>query len=88
VTGEGLHNSVVQMPDMNCREIVAWCDEARRQYYLRPRYLAYKAWQTVFRPSEMVRNLKAARRFFRFLFGGTFNHLPLPGVRASAGQQS
>lgn len=72
VTAEGLHNSVVRMPDMDCREIVDWCDHARRRYYLRPRYLAYKAWQSITRPSEIVRNVKAARRFARFLWGGTF----------------
>jgi anaerobic magnesium-protoporphyrin IX monomethyl ester cyclase len=88
VTDEGLHNSVVRMPDMDCREIVDWCDYARRQYYLRPRYLAYKAKQTLFRPSELVRNVKAARRFVRFLWGGTYNHLPLPDVRTSAPAQT
>ena len=72
VTEEGLHNSVVRMPDLDSREIVAWCDYARRRYYTRPRYLAYKAIQTIFRPSEMIRNLKAGKRFVRFLLGGTF----------------
>ena len=72
VTEDGLHNSVVRMPDMNSREIVEWCDYARRRYYLRPRYLLYKGLQTVTRPSEMVRNLKAGKRFIRFLWNGTF----------------
>jgi len=80
VTLDGLHNSVVRMPDMNCREIVDWCDYARRRYYLRPKYLAYKLWQSVTRPSEIVRNVKAARRFGRFLWGGTFGR----GTRAQA----
>lgn len=84
-TPEGLHNSVVRMPDMDCREIVDWCDYARRRYYLRPRYLFYKAIQTVARPSEMVRNVKAAKRFVRFLWGGTFGrtgHPQAAGVKA------
>ena len=71
VTEEGLHNSVVSMPDMTSREIIEWCDHARRQYYLRPRYLAYKSIQTILHPSEMVRNVKAAKRFVRFLWSGT-----------------
>ncbi|MBI3607877.1 MAG: cobalamin B12-binding domain-containing protein [Nitrospirae bacterium] len=85
VTEEGLHNSVVCMPDMDCREIVEWCDYARRRYYLRPRYLAYKAFQTITRPSEMVRNVKAAKRFVRFLWGGTFGRggRMVPGSAAS-----
>jgi len=73
VTEEGLHNSVVRMPDMSCKEILDWCDAARRKFYLRPKYLKYKLVQTIFVPSELVRNLKAARRFVRFLVFGTFN---------------
>ena len=73
VTEEGLHNSVVRMPDMTSEEIVAWCDYARRRYYVRPRYVAYKAWQSLVRPSELFRNVKAGRRFVRFLWGGTFS---------------
>ena len=72
VTEEGLHNSVIRMPDMTCREIVDWCDYARRKYYLRPRYLYYKLSQTIFKPTEFTRNLKAARRFIKFLYSGTF----------------
>ena len=72
VTPEGLHNSVIRMPAMYSREIVNWCDHARRKYYLRPRYLAYKAFQTIFKPSEMVRNLKAGKRFIHFLKNGSF----------------
>lgn len=72
VTPEGLHNSVVRMPDMTSREIVEWCDYARRCYYVRPQYLAYKAWQTITQPSELSRNIKAAKRFVRFLWHGTF----------------
>ena len=30
VTKEGLHNSVVKMPDMTPEEIVSWCDYARK----------------------------------------------------------
>ncbi|MBT7243452.1 MAG: radical SAM protein, partial [Flavobacteriaceae bacterium] len=33
VTTDGLHNSVVRMPDMTQKEIVSWCDYARKQYY-------------------------------------------------------
>jgi coproporphyrinogen III oxidase-like Fe-S oxidoreductase len=76
VTEEGLHNSVIRMPDMTCREIVDWCDYARRRYYLRPRYLFYKLAQTIFKPSELARNLKAAKRFVRFLTSGTFGSRP------------
>lgn len=67
VTQDGCHNSVLRMPDMNSDEIRQWCDYARRKYYLRPRYLAYKFLQQIKRPSELRRTFKAAKRFIRFL---------------------
>lgn len=72
VTEEGYHNSVVRMPDMSGEEIVDWCDYARKKYYFRPRYLIYKLIQTIFKPSELVRNLKAGLRFQLFLRKGTY----------------
>tara|TARA_B100000315_G_C14442625_1_gene525397 strand:+ start:109 stop:1002 length:894 start_codon:yes stop_codon:yes gene_type:complete len=72
VTEEGYHNSVVRMPDMSGEEIVDWCDYARKKYYTRPRYLIYKFIQTIFKPTELVRNLKAGLRFQAFLRKGTY----------------
>jgi hypothetical protein len=67
VTEDGNHNSVLKMPDMTSEEIRRWCDAARRQYYLRPRYLLYKIIQQLRQPSEIRRTFKAAKRFIRFL---------------------
>ena len=70
LTEDGNHNSVLRMPDMDSDEIREWCNDARRRYYLRPRYLAYKLLQQVRHPSEMRRTFKAAKRFIRFLKPG------------------
>ena len=67
VTEDGNHNSVLRMPDMTSDEIREWCNEARRRYYLRPKYILYKAAQQVIHPSEIRRTFKAAKRFVRFL---------------------
>lgn len=67
VTADGNHNSVLRMPNMSSEEIREWCDYARRHYYLRPRYLLYKLFQQITRPSEIRRTVKAAKRFIRFL---------------------
>ena len=72
VTEEGYHNSVVRMPDMTGEEIVDWCDFARKKYYTRPKYLIYKLLQSIFKPSELIRNLKAGLRFQAFLRKGTY----------------
>lgn len=67
VTADGCHNSVLRMPDMNSDEIRQWCDYARRKYYLRPKYIAYKLIQQFKCPSEIRRTFKAAKRFVKFL---------------------
>ncbi len=67
VTEDGNHNSVLRMPDMDSDEIRKWCDYARRKYYLRPKYVAYKLAQQFKHPSEIRRTFKAAKRFVRFL---------------------
>jgi radical SAM superfamily enzyme YgiQ (UPF0313 family) len=67
LTEDGNHNSVLRMPNMTSDEIREWCDYARRQYYLRPQYIAYKLYQQLKHPSEIRRTYKAAKRFVRFL---------------------
>jgi hypothetical protein len=67
LTEDGCHNSTIKMHDMTEDEIRRWCDFARRRYYLRPQYMAYKLLQQIRRPSELRRTIKATKRFFRFL---------------------
>ena len=67
VTEEGMHNSLVRMRDMTVDEILFWCDESRKKYYLRPKYLIYKLKQSILHPQEIRRNFKAGKRFIRIL---------------------
>lgn len=70
VTPDGLHDCVVDLPGLPSSELTAWCDEARRRFYLRPSYLAYKAVQCLMHPAtEGRRTLKAFGTFRRHLFG-------------------
>lgn len=71
-TPEGLHNSVVNTSDLSARQLVEWCDKARREFYLRPSYLAYKVIQVVKRPSEFKRNLMGFKKLVRYLYQGSF----------------
>jgi anaerobic magnesium-protoporphyrin IX monomethyl ester cyclase len=71
LTPEGLHRTVIGRPDLTAEDLVAWCDQARRAFYLRPRYVAGKAWQVVTNPAEAGRILRAARTFARHLFRGS-----------------
>ncbi len=68
VTPDGLHNCVVDLPGLRAEDLVAWCDDARRQFYLRPRYIISKLAQVTSHTDEFVRVVKAARAFLPFLF--------------------
>ena len=71
LTPRGLHNTVIRTEELSSQEIVRFCDDARRAFYLRPTYLFYKAKQSVENPEEMKRNLKSARTFVQYLFKGS-----------------
>ncbi len=69
VTSEGLHDCVVDLPDLPSWKLVEWCNNARKRFYLRPKYLAYKAVQSVRHPfTEGRRTFKAFITFRKYLF--------------------
>jgi len=72
LTPDGLHNTVVRNPDISPRELVEFCDDARRQFYLRPKYLAMKLKQAARDWHEAVRLVKGFRTFCKYLFRGSF----------------
>jgi anaerobic magnesium-protoporphyrin IX monomethyl ester cyclase len=67
ITDEGLHSSVVSNPDLTYGELVAFCDRARREFYLRPSYIAAKALQAIRTPGEAKRLLKGFSTLWRYL---------------------
>ncbi|MFC1633813.1 B12-binding domain-containing radical SAM protein [Planctomycetota bacterium] len=71
LTPEGLHNTVIRTDDLSSEEIVRFCDNARREFYLNSRYIFYKLKQMVTQPREIRRTLKAARTFVKYLFKGS-----------------
>ena len=68
ITEEGLHSSVVSNPNLTYEELVAFCDRARREFYLRPGYILSKLFQILSNPGEAKRIIKAAYTFFKYLF--------------------
>ncbi len=68
VSAEGLHNTMIDRPGLSHQYLVEFCDRARREFYLRPGYIAGKLWQAATHPSEFQRTLISAKRFYRFLF--------------------
>jgi len=73
LTEEGLHNSVVNLPNITHRELVEFCDYARRQFYLNPSYIFYKAVQSIKNPNELKRNLKGFSKLAGYLMKGSFS---------------
>jgi len=73
LTKDGLHNSVVNLPNITHKELVEFCDRARREFYLRPSYLARKAVQSLKSPLEFKRNLKGFKKLSQYLLKGSFS---------------
>jgi hypothetical protein len=70
LTAKGLHRTVLERPTLSAEDLVAWCDRARRSFYLRPRYVVRKAVQALCQPAEAGRILRAARTFSKHLWAG------------------
>lgn len=68
ITEDGLHSCVLSFPELKAEEMVAFCNQARKRYYLRPQYIFAKAKQFILCPDERKRLLKAGTRFVSFLF--------------------
>jgi radical SAM superfamily enzyme YgiQ (UPF0313 family) len=58
---DGMHNCVLNTKDLSAKDLVDFCDHARRQFYLRPAYLVAKGIDLIKNPSEIKRTLKAAK---------------------------
>jgi len=72
LTAEGLHHCVVNLPGLTNEQLVAFCDRARREFYLRYRYFSWKLKQVLRHPSELKRTAKSFKTFYRYLFTNSF----------------
>ena len=64
---QGLHSCVVRTDELSAEELVAFCDYARRRFYLRPRYVLRKLLASLRDPDERHRTMKAFGTFWRYL---------------------
>src|SRR3954469_8762542 len=71
LTKDGLHNSVVTLPNITHEELVSFCDRARRSFYLSPSYLLYKAKQSLKDRRELQRNVKGFVTLSKYLLRGS-----------------
>jgi anaerobic magnesium-protoporphyrin IX monomethyl ester cyclase len=71
LTKDGLHNSVVTLPNITHEQLVSFCDRARRSFYLAPSYLAYKLKQSLMDRRELQRNVKGFVTLSKYLLRGS-----------------
>ncbi|AGW14675.1 B12-binding domain-containing radical SAM protein [Megalodesulfovibrio gigas] len=71
LTPQGLHNCVTRNEHFGPEELVALCDQARRRFYFRPKFLLRKAWEALKDPDERHRSVKAGRVFVKHLLFGS-----------------
>ncbi len=65
---DGTHNCVINLPNISSEELVNFCDEARRKYYLRPRYIFHRLYVGIKNPEDLKRSLKAFGNIKKYLF--------------------
>jgi radical SAM superfamily enzyme YgiQ (UPF0313 family) len=71
LTKDGLHNSVVTLPNITHQQLVSFCDRARRSFYLSPSYLLYKLKQSLKDRRELQRNVKGFITLSKYLLRGS-----------------
>jgi len=67
LTPDGQMTTTISRPDLTAEELIEFCNIARREFYLRPKYILGKLFQSILHPSEGLRTLKSARTFFKYL---------------------
>ena len=65
LTKEGLHNTTITRPGLDSEELLEICNNARREFYIRPSYVMKKMAQSATKPGELKRNLKSSKTFFK-----------------------
>ncbi len=65
---DGTHNTIVSTDKLTATELVQACDDARKNFYMRPEFIMAKIWEGITTPSEFPRLVKSGRTFFKYLF--------------------
>jgi len=71
LTDDGLHNCIVSRPGLSNKDLVEFCDRARKQFYLRPSYILTKGFQGIKDPYEVKRLFRGAFNYSKYLFEGS-----------------
>ena len=64
---DGTINCVLNIPGISSDEMIQFCDNARKRYYLRPKYILYRLLMGIKNPSDLKRSLKAFNKIKGYL---------------------
>lgn len=65
---DGSLNCIINLPDVSAKELVDFCDYARRKYYLRLSYIMHRLVVGIRNPDDLKRSIKAFGNIKKFLF--------------------
>jgi len=65
---DGTHNTVLNLPELSAEQMVAFCNMARKKYYLRPGYILHRLKVGLTNLDDFKRSLKAFANLRRYLF--------------------
>jgi anaerobic magnesium-protoporphyrin IX monomethyl ester cyclase len=66
---DGMHNCVISTEKLSSNDLVAFCNYARKQFYLRPSYIFMKGLECLTSKEDLVRTFKSFTIFKKYLFG-------------------
>ena len=64
---DGTHNTVLNLPEVTAEQMVDFCNEARKKYYMRPRYVLHRLKVGLTNLNDLKRSLKAFSKLKQYL---------------------
>ena len=68
VKEDGTINCLLELSGISGEDLVRFCDEARKKYYMRPKYIIHRIVMGIKDPSDMKRSIKAFLNIRKYLF--------------------
>ena len=65
---DGTHNTVLSLPGLSSKDMVDFCNYARKRYYLRFSYILHRIYMGMRNPSDLKRSIKAFGKLKHYLF--------------------
>lgn len=68
ISSAGGHQCVYDLPGLSAEDMMTFCENAYKRYYLSPWYLVRKAWQGLKKPDEGIKIVRSGYNYLRYLF--------------------